>query len=69
MYGCSMEFKPGSEYYIFASYVEYNDGEDPSTFVMDFSVDPNKTSTSANFVQRMNEIKEDPPECEPLPAK
>ena len=69
VFGCSIDFKLDSEYYIFASHEEYNDGEDPSTFVMDFAVDPTKTSTPTNFVQRMKKIKEEPPQCEALPVK
>lgn len=69
MFGCSIDFTVDSEYYIFASYEENNDGEDSNVFVMDFAVDPRDTNTPANFVQRMNEAKEEPPQCEALPAK
>ena len=69
MFGCSIDFKLDSEYYVFASYKKYDDGEDPSSYVMDFSVDPSNNNTPANFIQRMNEMKEDPPQCEALPAK
>lgn len=68
MYGCPMEFKPGSEYIIFASYEGNINNVDPISFVMDFAVDPND-ETSANIVQRLKAIKEEPPQCEPLPAK
>ena len=69
MFGCSIDFKVESEYYVFASFEEYADGEDPSSYVMDFAVDPGNNNTPANFIQRMNAMKEDPPQCETLPAK
>jgi len=69
MFGCSIDFKLDSEYYVFASYEEYDDGEEPSSYVMDFAVDPRNNNTPANFVQRLNRMKEDPPQCEALPAK
>ena len=65
MCGCSINFKLDSEYYVFASY----DDEDRNSFVMDFAVDPRNNNTPANFVQRLNRMKEDPPQCSALPAK
>lgn len=65
MCGCSINFKLDSEYYVFASY----DDEDGSSYVMDFAVDPSNNNTPTNFVQRLNRMKEDPPQCEALPAK
>jgi len=69
MFGCSIDFKLDSEYYVFASYEEYDDGEDPSYYVMDFAVNPSNNNTPANLVQRLKEMKEDPPQCKALPAK
>jgi len=69
MFGCSIDFKLDSEYYVFASYEEYDDGEEPSSYVMDFAADPRNNNMPANFVQRLNRMKEDPPKCEALPAK
>lgn len=69
MYGCPMELKTGSEYYIFASFERHINSVDPISLVMDFAVDPNNNETSANFIQRLKAIKEEPPQCEPLPAK
>lgn len=69
MFGCSIDFKVESEYYVFASFEEYADGVDPSSYVMDFAVEPSNNNTPANFIQRMNAMKEDPPQCKALPAK
>lgn len=69
MYGCPMELKTGSEYYIFASFERHINSVDPISLVMDFAVDPNNNETSANVIQRLKAIKEEPPQCEPLPAK
>ena len=65
MFGCTVQIKAGTEYYIFAS---LSDDNDSILYQMDFAVDPTSTSTPTNFVQQMNSIRTDPPQCGALPV-
>ena len=62
MFGCATKIKEGAECYIFASLAE--DG----LYRMDVAVDPASTSTPVNFVQQLNIVKTDPPQCDLLPV-
>lgn len=65
MFGCATIIKEGAECYIFASLAEFiEDG----LYIMDFAVDPASTSTPVNFVQQLNRVKTDPPQCDVLPV-
>lgn len=67
MFGCSLKIKSGKDYYIFASIREEFSGvSESSPYVMDFAVDPKGTSTPANFIQQIDSIKANPPNCLPL---
>ena len=65
MFGCATIIKEGADCYIFASLAEFiEDG----LYIMDFAVDPASTSTPVNFVQQLNRVKTDPPQCDVLPV-
>ena len=64
MFGCATKIKEGAECYIFASLEEDEDG----LYTMDVAVDPASTSTPVNFVQQLNRVKTDPPQCDVLPV-
>ena len=65
LFGCETKLKEGAEWFIFASLKEFSDD---GLYAIDFAVDPTSKNTPDNFVQQLNSVKTNPPQCDVFPV-